>query len=190
MEFAYPELGFVVEFPATPTHSKGIHRTVLVPQANADVYSLKTDTAWYIATVIDLRERAEEGSSLAIEVEFWMHYLGDVRGNSTARVEPGTRAVFGRQVTIDVRPGIKEDAPGQNPAAHKWYRDLTGHEIPEGSRLTYVIFFNKGRLYLVQGVNLPNPDGATGPEALRFANSVSFPGQVARPGAGAAPAAE
>jgi hypothetical protein len=37
------------------------------------------------------------------------------------------------------------------------------------------MFFNRGRLYLIQGINLPGEDGAaSSPSALRFSNSVSF----------------
>jgi hypothetical protein len=37
------------------------------------------------------------------------------------------------------------------------------------------MFFNRGRLYLIQGMNLPNEEGSSiGPSALRFANSISF----------------
>jgi hypothetical protein len=37
------------------------------------------------------------------------------------------------------------------------------------------LFFNRGRLYLMQGINLPTTgDAPAGPAALRFANSISF----------------
>jgi hypothetical protein len=37
------------------------------------------------------------------------------------------------------------------------------------------LFFNRGRLYMIQGINLPTTeDASSSPAALRFANSVSF----------------
>jgi hypothetical protein len=37
------------------------------------------------------------------------------------------------------------------------------------------LFFNRGRMYMITGINLPTSDGpSAGPAALRFANSVSF----------------
>jgi hypothetical protein len=37
------------------------------------------------------------------------------------------------------------------------------------------MFFNRGRLYLIQGINLPTTDdAASSPAAIRFSNSVSF----------------
>ena len=45
--------------------------------------------------------------------------------------------------------------------------------LPDGSRLMANLFFHRGRLYIIQGMNLPSDD-VMSPAALRFANSVSF----------------
>ena len=37
------------------------------------------------------------------------------------------------------------------------------------------VFFNRGRLYMIMGINLPSTeDAAASPSALRFSNSISF----------------
>jgi hypothetical protein len=173
-EYTYPELGFVVAFPADPSTSTGIYTSVLVDKAPTHIFTLKEGNSIFTATVVDMMGHKEEGASLMGEAEFLMHLLGDTKGNSTSRVEPGKAAVYGRQITIDIRDGVIPEQAGQTDAAHKWFKAATGMEIPTGSRLTTNLFFNRGRLYMIQGINLPAQGDAGGPEAVRFAESLSF----------------
>jgi hypothetical protein len=174
-EYPYKDLGFVVEFPDAPNVSSGNYKTVLVESAPVHIYTQKQDGALFVATVVDLQNRSGEGASLVMEAEFNLGLLGEISGNTTSRVEPGKAAVFGRFITIDCKSGRVPDQPGQTEAAQAWFKAITGTECPERSRLTVNMFFNRGRLYMIQGINLPNKDGESfGPAALRFANSVSF----------------
>jgi hypothetical protein len=175
-EHPYKDLGFVVEFPDEPKVAAGNYRTVLVDAANVHIYSQKQDNALFVASVVDLQERAGEGASLMTEAEFNLSLLGHISDNSTSRVEPGRDSVFGRFITIDCQSGRIPDQPGQTEAAHAWFKNVTGGvECPDKGRLTVNMFFNRGRLYMIQGINLPNEDGSSsGPAALRFANSISF----------------
>lgn len=174
-EYPQPQLGFVVEFPAEPALTTGNYKTVLAPSATANIYSVKEEHAAYIATVVDFMNRKEEGANLLGEAEFNYTMLGDVIATSPQRVEPGSAAVWGRSLTIDCRRTKVPDQPGQTETARAWFKNITGVECPDKSRLTVNIFFNLGRLYLIQGLNLPTEDGnAFSPSALRFANSVSF----------------
>src|SRR5438876_11995040 len=124
-EYPQPQLGFVVEFPADPAASTGNYKTGLVPTAPAHIYSLKEDHALYVATVVDLLDRKEEGAILLGEAEATLSLLGDVTLNSTSRVEPGRAAVFGRFITIDCRSGRIPDQPGQTDAARAWFKNIT-----------------------------------------------------------------
>ena len=175
-EYPQPELGFVVEFPADPAVSSGNYRTGLVPSATAHIYSVKEDHALYVATVVDLPDRKEEGAILLGEAESTLTQLGDVTSISTSRVEPGRAAVYGRFITINCRSGRVPDQLGQTAATVRtWFKNITGVDCPDGSRLMVNMFFNRGRLYLIQGINLPSAeDAGFGPSALRFANSISF----------------
>ena len=174
-EYPQPQLGFVVEFPADPAISTSNYRTALVPSATAHIYSLKEDYAIYVATVVDLLDHKEEGANLLGEAEFNYTMLGDVTGTTPSRVEPGRAAVWGRIVTVDCRQTKTPNQPGETEAARTWFKNITGLECPDRSRLTVNMFFNRGRLYLIQGMNLPTKGGSSiGPSALRFANSVSF----------------
>src|SRR5499427_11093978 len=100
-EYPQPQLGFVVEFPADPANSNGTYKTTLVPSAAAHMFSLKDDQALYIATVVDLLDRKEEGATLLGEAEISLTMLGDVASISISRVTPGANAVYGQFITID-----------------------------------------------------------------------------------------
>lgn len=174
-EYPTKELGFVVEFPATPAMSRANYRTVLVPNgATAHLYTVKEENTVYVATVVDLADRKEEGATLLGEAEYNLTLLGDLSGQSVSRVEPGRDAVFGRFLTITCRAGRREGQPGQVEGAVAWFKQITGFDCPTGARLTSNIFHNRGRLYLISGINLPSGDNNFGPAALRFANSISF----------------
>jgi hypothetical protein len=175
-EYPQPQLGFVVEFPADPVASTGNYRTTLVPSATAHIYSLKEDHALYVATVVDLLDRKEEGAILLGEAESTVTQLGDVTSMSTSRVEPGRAAIYGRFITIDCRIGRVPDGIGQTTeTVRAWFKNITGVDCPDKSRLMVNMFFNRGRLYLIHGINLPTTEDASfGPSALRFANSISF----------------
>jgi len=174
--YPYKDLGFAVEFPDEPSVATGTYKTVLVNSAPVHIYTRKQDDAIFVASVVDLQDRADEGASLLIEAEFNLGLLGDVSATEISRVEPGKAAVFGHFVTVDCRSDRAPDQPGQTEAAHKWYKAVSGIECPDKGRLTVNLLFNHGRLYMIQGVNLPNPEGgaALSPAALRFANSVSL----------------
>src|SRR5437867_3355371 len=165
-EYPQPQLGFVVEFPADPATSTGNYKTTLAPSATVHIFSLKEDHALYVASVVDLLDRKEEGATL----------LGEVTSISTSRVEPGRAAIYGRFITINCRSGHVPDALGQTPETiRSWFKNTTGVDCPDRSRLMVNMFFNRGRLYMIQGINLPSTeDASSSPAALRFSNSISF----------------
>src|SRR5262245_54258176 len=113
-EYPQPELGFVVEFPADPMVSTGNYRTGLVTMATAHIFSVKEDHAVYVATVVDLLDRKDEGAILLGEAESTVSQLGDVTSISTSRVEPGRAAIYGRFLTVNCRRARVTDQLGQN----------------------------------------------------------------------------
>jgi hypothetical protein len=174
-EHPYKDLGFIVEFPNPPVASNGNYKTLLVDAAPVHIFSQKQDNALFIASVTDLQKQAADGASLMTEAEFNLGLIGAFSGNSTSRVEPGKDAVFGRFITIDCKKGRIPDQPGQDVAAQNWFKGVTGTDCPDGARLTVNLFFHRGRMYMISGMNLPSNGGtANGPAALRFANSISF----------------
>ena len=182
-EYPQRELGFLVEFPADPAVSTGRYHTALVQSAEAHIFSVKEEHSLYVATVVDLLDRKEEGATLLGEAENNLTLLGDVASISISRVTPGQAAVFGQFITIDCRSGRVAGQRGQGDTARVWFKDITGAECPDRSRLVANVFFTRGRLYLIQGINLPGTEDALlSPTAMRFANSISFLGAGARRG--------
>jgi hypothetical protein len=179
--YSQRELGFLVEFPGDPSESTGRYHTGLVQSATAHIFSLKDDQALYVATVVDLLDRKEEGATLLGEAESSLTMLGDVASISISRVTPGANAVYGQFITIDCRSGRVVGQRGAADTARTWFKDITGAECPDRSRLVANVFFTRGRLYLIQGINLPGEDTLS-PSAMRFANSLSFLGVGARRG--------
>ena len=174
-EYPYKDLGFVVEFPNPPAASTGNYKTLLVDSAPVHILSQKLDNSLFVASVTDLQGQAGDGASLMTEAEFNLALIGNISGNSTSRVEPGKDAVFGRFITIDCMKGRVPDQAGQDLAAQNWFKGVLGTNCPDGSRMTVNLFFHRGRMYMISGINLPTPDGTTAnPAALRFANSISF----------------
>ena len=174
--YPLPQLGLALEFPGEPSIAMANYKTPLVPSAPVYSYSFKQDNALFIATIVDLMEKKDNGANILGEAQFNYETMGDVPNSSAIRVENPNVAVWGRFLTVDCRSSKIPDQPGLANTARAWFKNNTGYECPDGARLTVSMFFNKGRLYLIQGMNLPNPDDSTiGPEALRFANSVSFP---------------
>src|SRR5262252_10978043 len=112
-EYPQPQLGFVVEFPSEPAVSTGVYRTGLVAMATAHIFSAKEDHALYVATVVDLLDRKEEGAILLGEAESTLSQIGDVTSISTSRVEPGRAAIYGRFLTINCRKDHVTDQLGQ-----------------------------------------------------------------------------
>src|SRR5215468_2314421 len=126
-EYPQPELGFVVEFPADPATTTGSYKTTLVPSATVHIYSVKEDHAVYVATVVDLLDRKEEGATLLGEAESMVTQLGDVTSISASRVEPGRAAVFGRFMTVDCRSDHRSDLLGETPQSIRaWFKNVTG----------------------------------------------------------------
>src|SRR5262245_47302150 len=166
-EYPQPQLGFVVEFPADPASSTGTYKTTLVQNAAVHIYSVKEDHALYVATVVELLDRKEEGAILLGEAESLITQLGDVTSISVSRVEPGRAAIYGRFLSIDCRTSRVPDGLGQTiESVRSWFKNLTGVDCPDRSRLVVNMFFNRGRLYLINGINLPNTeDNSFGPSA-------------------------
>ena len=173
-EYPYKDLGFVVLYPAPPTQSVGEYRSTLVTRRPTINYTLKQGNEVYTATVVDIHDLKDQGSNVLGEVDSWLSYQGDVADDANARVEPSTDAVYGRQLTIVTRPDVVGGQKGQADYSRNWYIKATGLQFPRGTRLIVAIYYLRGRLYMISGANLPQKDGTLGPDALLFANSISF----------------
>src|SRR5262245_32040521 len=125
-EYPLPQFGFAVEFPAEPTKSMGNYRTVTIRSAPVHIFSVKEDHAAYVASVIELMDRKEDGASLLGEAEFNLSTLGEVGNAPVSRVGPAGNSVWGQFVTVDGRKSKIPDQPGQGDAARNWFKGNTG----------------------------------------------------------------
>ncbi len=174
-EYPQPQLGFVVEFPSDPASTTGNYKTTLVPSATAHIYSVKDDESVFLATVVDLLDRKEEGATLLGEAESMVRQLGDVTSVSASRVEPGRAAVFGRFITIVCRSGHVPDLLGQTAdSVRAWFKNITGAEC-RGSKPAYGqhVLPSRPALHDSGDQSSDGRHAVSGP-ALRFANSISF----------------
>jgi hypothetical protein len=170
--YAQPPLGFVVEFPADPIASTGRYQTALVPSATANILSVREERAIYVATVVDVPARSEEGAILLGEAESLLVQLGDVTSVSISRTD-GDPVVYGRLILMDCRAGRAPDFSSEMvDTSRAWFRQIAGVECGDLSRLTANLFFSEGRLYLIQAIHLPAAEDSAA--ALRFTNSIHF----------------
>jgi hypothetical protein len=189
--FTVPELGVTAEFPGQPVRSTGIYKSALVPNgAPSHIYQLKTDTAVLTLVVVDVLDRGAEGATILEEAAYLLTLTGsDTRMDNTARVSGGVRAIYGRLITVDLKHGPTPQADGvtyPTQGALNWLKEFAGVDMPIGGSSTSSLFFTRGRLYLVHGLNLPNA-GARASNAMRFAQSLSwaFPDYLQPQGRGA-----
>lgn len=175
------DLGYTLDFPGTPVEANGVYRARTVEGAPTHIATARTDTGIFIATVVDLFERAEDGASLMSEAEFYLRLLGDVVDVSTARTPPGENAVFGRHITIDMRSDRTSEIVGQTETAHKMFNDAAGLEVIDGARMITQMYFREGRFFIFQGINLPIDGDALRPEALLFILSFAWAGEAGDP---------
>ena len=88
IEYERPDLGYKLDFPGEPIETTGQYTSILIDGAPTHIATVKTETGVFVATVIDLFDRAEDGASLMNELEFFLRLMGDVSDVSTARTLP------------------------------------------------------------------------------------------------------
>ena len=170
-EFAPDGLGLIVEFPGEPVRASGVYKTALVPNgAPTHIFQLKTNAAIYTATVVDLMDRGKDGASLLEEAALLMARTGsEKRMDLVSRINLTGTAIYGRWITVD----LKREPAGEIQNALGWLKAASGVEMPIGSSSTSSLFFTRGRLYMVHGMNLPDAGTQAG-NAMRFAHSVNW----------------
>jgi hypothetical protein len=148
-EYPYPALGVVKEFPADPKVETTTYKSMVTGDpVPAHVATLDQGTLIFTMTVADLMDRAERGASLMGECIFEAELKGKPVNNMPARIEGGTKAVYGRIVSVDLK---------------------------NGNRAMTECLFTAGRLYKVETIITPaNDDFPNSSEAVRFINTLRF----------------
>ena len=160
-DYRFPDLQIVKAFPAPPKREEGIYKTPLASRAPDDarvdpeqfpgvpdiVLSVVQDGITYRMTVVDFSSRLGDGANLLEEAASREQAKGRVIADEFPRYDLGVDAVHGRLLTIEEK---------------------------NGNRTMVAVFFNKGRLYLIEAIVSPQAPDRNTPNTILFVTNLSF----------------
>jgi hypothetical protein len=150
-EYVYPELGIAKYFPAEPKMSKGtwgegirLPLSKIVPDT---ILSIEDGGVTYKLTVVDFGARPAEGANIMAEAFSSLAAKGKVVTEGFPRLDLGANSVYGLTLIVDEKSGI---------------------------HATSAVFFNKGKLYLVQALVPQNSPARFDSGIGRFVETIRF----------------
>jgi len=150
-EYVYPELGIAKDFPVEPKKTEGtwgqgirLPLSKIVPDT---VLTAEDGGVTYKMTVVDFSSRPNDGSNIMGEAFSSLAAKGTVVGQGFPRIDLGANSVYGLMLIVDEKGG---------------------------THATSEVFFNKGKLYLVQGLVPQNSPNRLDPGIGRFIETVRF----------------
>lgn len=146
-EYVYGDYGFAVSFPQTPTVQNGQFRLPDGSEVPARIYSVTQPDGDFRVTVADFANRHESENTIIDDAEANLKQNGNVKVELPARVQ----AVFGRQLSLNVR---------------------------DGSHISAAFFVYQHRLYQITGTAAPAAALAGSSDAIRFQQSLRFTGNT------------
>jgi hypothetical protein len=148
-EYVYPKLGVAKDFPAPPQMEKGTYRAPLAKEVPDIVLSAVQGGITYRMTVVDFSSRAGEGANLLGEAE--------------------SRQAGGADKTVTLM-----DFPLYDKGANSVYGTMLNVDKKDGEHAMSVLFFNKGRLYIVEAIVPAGNPNRLSPDLARFMPSIRF----------------
>ena len=148
-EYVYKDLNVAKDFPLEPKRETSTYKTPLAVEAPAIVFSAVEDGVTYKMTVVDFQKRPGDGGNLLAEAAHDLIDGKDVKYSldDFPLYDKGTAAVWGTLLTIDK---------------------------PDGEHAKGVVFFNKGRLYIIKATVPPKGADRDDPGVARFMDTVRF----------------
>ncbi len=150
-EYVYPDLGIAKYFPAEPKMSKGtwgngirLPLSKIVPDT---IISADDGGVTYKVTVADFKGRESEGANIMAEAFSSLAAKGTVVTQGFPRLDLGANSVYGLMLIVDEKGG---------------------------THATSAVFFNKGKLYLVQALVPLNSPSRFDSGIGRFIETVRF----------------
>ena len=145
-EFVYPDLGVAKYFPVEPKMEKRHLWRWHPPAAVEDRPRYDPDGRRTMAlrtrlTVVDFKGRETEGSNIMGEAISWLGTKGEVVSYGFPRLDLGKNSVYGLVLVVDEKGG---------------------------NHMTSGVFFNKGKLYLMQAIVPQNSPGKGDPRHRPF----------------------
>jgi hypothetical protein len=126
-EYVYTDLGIAKYFPTEPKMEKGTWgQGIRLPLSKIVPSTLLTavdNGVTYKVTVVDFSSRAAEGANIMGEAFSSLAAKGNVVSEGFPRLDLGANSVYGLVLTVDEKAG---------------------------NHTTSAVFFNKGKLYIVQ----------------------------------------
>lgn len=148
-EYVYDDIQIAKEFPIPPTKTTGVYKTPLAVSAPSVVYTAVQEGITYKMTVVDFSTRVESGANLLNEAGFQM--------------------IQGKGLTYTI-----EDFSLYDKGTNSVYGTILTTEKPNGARNKAGIFFNKGRLYIIEASAAPDAPDRFDPGIGRFVGTVRF----------------
>jgi hypothetical protein len=149
-EYVYLDRGFAIQFPAArPQVSEGTYASTLAKGLKSTIYSAQNDNVIYRMTVVELGGQPDKGANFINEAAYNLMREGDVLFTDFPRVYQDEKAIYGVTLVVDREKG--------------------------GERVRTSIYYNKGRLYLVQAIVLPARGDKDMTVPSRFDQTVRFP---------------
>jgi hypothetical protein len=128
-EFVYPDLGIAKYFPVEPKITKGTYgngiRLPLSKIVPDTIISVVDGGVTYKVTVVDFKGREADGANILAEAFSSLAAKGTVVSQGFPRLDLGSNSVYGLVLMVDEKGG---------------------------DHATSAVFFNKGKLYLVQAI--------------------------------------
>mgnify|MGYP003347694380 CR=1 FL=1 len=147
-EYVYLDKGFAIQFQGRPQIGTVTHKSALIKNLPAILYTNEDDHVLYRMTVVELGARAEAGNNLLNEAAYNLMREGDVLFVDFPRVYQDEKAVYGVTLVVDRM---------------------------DGARARTSLYVNKGRLYIADAIVLPARGDKDMTVPSRFDQTVRFP---------------
>ena len=150
-EYEYKDLGIAKYFPAEPKVEKGTYGgTIRLPLSKVvpdTMISVTDEGVLYKVTVVDFKGRGAEGGNILSEAIYSLGNRGKVVETGFPRLDLGSNSVYGLVMIVDEK---------------------------NGDHTTSGVFFNKEKLYIVQGIVGQKDPARTNPGIGRFIETIRF----------------
>lgn len=150
-EYAYADLGIAKFFPAEPKMTTGSYgagiRLPLTKIMPDTILTAEDGGVTYKVTVVDFHDRQTEGANLMAEAFSSLAAKGNVVSEGFPRLDLGKNSVYGLTLSVDEKGGDHTNS---------------------------AVFFNKGKLYLVQASAPLNSPAHFDSGMARFVETIRF----------------
>ena len=103
-EYQYPDQGFAIQFPATPTIKTSVYETLLGSELPSTIYSVEYENVLYKITVAELIDWIEDGASLVGEIAYTFDREGQILSHYYPRIGFDVKPTFGAGIVVDKSP--------------------------------------------------------------------------------------